>query len=160
MARAGAPAHRAKAAMILVHGRGASAESMLSLADVLAQPDFAYLAPQAARGTWYPQSFLAPLEDNQPWLSSALQTVADAVRSLEQEGFPAERVALLGFSQGGCLTLGICRAQCTAWRGRGPERGIDRARGHATRLCGFARRDADVSGMQRHRWAHSARTRG
>jgi predicted esterase len=105
VARGGAPAHRAKAAMILVHGRGASAESMLSLADVLAQPDFAYLAPQAARNTWYPHSFLAPLEDNEPWLSSALQTVADAVRSLEQEGFPAQRVALLGFSQGGCLTL-------------------------------------------------------
>ena len=63
---------RAKAAMILVHGRGASAESMLSLADVLAQPDFAYLAPQAAGGTWYPYSFLAPLEDNEPWLTSAL----------------------------------------------------------------------------------------
>jgi predicted esterase len=78
---------------------------MLSLADVLAQPDFLYLAPQAARGTWYPHSFLAPLEANEPWLSSALQAVADAVRSLEQEGFPPERVALLGFSQGGCLTL-------------------------------------------------------
>jgi len=105
MARAGAPAHRAKAAMILVHGRGASAESMLSLADVFAQPDFAYLAPQAGRNTWYPYSFLAPLEDNEPWLTSALQVIADALRGLEQEGFPAERVALLGFSQGGCLAL-------------------------------------------------------
>ena len=80
MVRAGAPAHRAKAAMILVHGRGSSAESMLSLADVLAQPDFAYLAPQAARGTWYPYSFLAPLEDNEPWLTSALQMIGDALR--------------------------------------------------------------------------------
>jgi predicted esterase len=105
MARAGAPAHRAKAAMILVHGRGASAESMLSLADVLAQPDFLYLAPQAARNTWYPFSFLAPLEDNEPWLSSALQVIGDAFRDLAQDGFPAERVALLGFSQGGCLAL-------------------------------------------------------
>jgi predicted esterase len=105
MVRAGAPAHRATAAMILVHGRGASAESMLSLADVLAQPDFAYLAPQAARGTWYPYSFLAPLDDNEPWLTSALQVIDDALRNLELEGFAAERVALLGFSQGGCLTL-------------------------------------------------------
>ena len=105
MMRAGAPAHRARAAMILVHGRGASAESMLSLAEVLAQPDFAYLAPQAARGTWYPYSFLAPLEDNEPWLTSALQVIGDAFGNLTQDGFPAERVALLGFSQGGCLAL-------------------------------------------------------
>jgi predicted esterase len=103
--RAGAPAHRARAAMILVHGRGASAENMLSFAEVLAQPDFAYLAPQAARGTWYPYSFLAPLADNEPWLSSALQAIADAFSTLEQEGFAAERIALLGFSQGGCLAL-------------------------------------------------------
>src|SRR3979409_1982596 len=102
MVRAGGPTHRARAAMILVHGRGASAENMLSLADVLAQPDFAYLAPQAARGTWYPYSFLAPLEDNEPFLSSALQTIADAVRALEQEGFAAHRMAILGFAHAGC----------------------------------------------------------
>jgi phospholipase/carboxylesterase len=103
--RTGAPPHRAKAAMILLHGRGASAEGMLSLADALAQPDIAYLAPQAARGTWYPYSFLAPLADNEPWLSSALQVIADVLRSLAAEGFPPERVGLLGFSQGGCLAL-------------------------------------------------------
>lgn len=103
--RAGAPAQRAKAAVILVHGRGASAESMLSLAEVFAQPDLAYLAPQAARSTWYPYSFLAPLEDNEPWLSSGLQVIGDALHGLASEGFPPERVALLGFSQGGCLTL-------------------------------------------------------
>ena len=103
--RAGAPPHRAKAAMILLHGRGASAEGMLALADALAQPDIAFLSPQAARGTWYPYSFLSPLADNEPWLSSALQVIADILRGLEAEGFPAERVALLGFSQGGCLTL-------------------------------------------------------
>jgi predicted esterase len=91
--------------MILLHGRGASAEGMLSLADALAQPDIAYLAPQAARGTWYPYSFLAPLADNEPWLSSALQVIADVLRSLAAEGFPPERVGLLGFSQGGCLAL-------------------------------------------------------
>jgi predicted esterase len=91
--------------MILLHGRGASAEGMLSLADALAQPDIAYLAPQAAHGTWYPHSFLAPLADNEPWLSSALQVISDVLRSLAAEGFPPERVGLLGFSQGGCLAL-------------------------------------------------------
>lgn len=105
MLRAGAPLQRAKAAMILLHGRGASADSMLSLAEVFAQPEFTYLAPQAARSTWYPYSFLAPLADNEPWLSSALQVIADALRTLAEEGLPAERVALLGFSQGGCLML-------------------------------------------------------
>jgi phospholipase/carboxylesterase len=91
--------------MILLHGRGASAAGMLSLADAFAQPDIAYLAPQAARGTWYPFSFLAPLADNEPWLSSALQMIADVLQGLEAEGLPPERVALLGFSQGGCLAL-------------------------------------------------------
>lgn len=103
--RAGAPLDRAKAAMVLLHGRGATAESMLALADVFGEPDIAYLAPQAVRNTWYPRSFLAPLQENEPWLSSALAVIGDTLRGLETEGFPAERVVLLGFSQGGCLTL-------------------------------------------------------
>lgn len=103
--RAGAPLTRAKAAMVLLHGRGASADGMLSLAEAFAQPDIAYLAPQAARNTWYPYSFLAPIADNEPWLTSALQAIGDVMAELEREGFPPERVALLGFSQGGCLTL-------------------------------------------------------
>jgi predicted esterase len=91
--------------MILVHGRGATAESILQLARELDRPDFAYLAPQAAGHTWYPHSFLAPIEENQPWLSSALGLLASAVERVLGAGIPAERLLLLGFSQGACLTL-------------------------------------------------------
>jgi len=105
VAHAGAPLARAKAAAIMLHGRGASADGILSLAELLAQPDLAYLSPQAARRSWYPHSFLAPLADNEPWLSSALQVVGDLMDGLAQRGFPPGRVLLLGFSQGGCLAL-------------------------------------------------------
>jgi predicted esterase len=105
VAEAGAPLHRAKAAVILVHGRGATAESILTLADEFAQPDVAYLAPQAAGNTWYPYSFLAPTEQNEPGLSSGLQAIRDVRGRIEQAGLPAERTVLLGFSQGACLAL-------------------------------------------------------
>lgn len=103
--QSGAPLTRAKGAVIMLHGRGASAENILSLADVFAQPDFAYFAPQAAGHTWYPHSFLAPLEANEPYLSSALAAIGDVFDRLAAENFPAHRVALLGFSQGACLSL-------------------------------------------------------
>jgi predicted esterase len=99
----GAPLDRARAAVVLIHGRGASAESILGLADELAQPDVTYVAPQAAGSTWYPYSFLAPLDRNEPWLSSALGLVGGIVAHLEGEGVPAERIVLAGFSQGACL---------------------------------------------------------
>lgn len=102
-AMAGAPLSRAKAAMIMLHGRGASAENILSLSDVFAQPDVAYLAPQAPGYAWYPQSFLAPITANEPYLSNALALVGDLVTRLGALGFPPEKVILLGFSQGGCL---------------------------------------------------------
>jgi phospholipase/carboxylesterase len=100
---AGLPLDRARAAMILVHGRGASAESILELTSVLDHPAFAYLAPQAAGGTWYPNSFLAPIASNEPGISSGLATIRAIVSSVEAAGIPAERTILLGFSQGGCL---------------------------------------------------------
>jgi predicted esterase len=100
---AGLPLEAAKAAMILAHGRGASAASILELAGALAHPDFAYLAPQAANYTWYPYSFLAPIKSNEPWLSSALEVIAGLLERVEQAGIPAERVLLAGFSQGACL---------------------------------------------------------
>lgn len=102
---AGEPVSRARAAMLMVHGRGASAEDILTLADQLAQPGFAYLAPQAAENTWYPNRFLVPLAENEPWLSSALAFVGDVLAEIINAGISHERIMLLGFSQGACLTL-------------------------------------------------------
>jgi phospholipase/carboxylesterase len=101
----GAPLTRAKAAMIMLHGRGATAESMMALADVLAQPDVAYLAPQAAGHSWYPNPFTAPIKRNEPWLTSALQVIESVLGRLGKADFLSDRVVLLGFSQGACLTL-------------------------------------------------------
>jgi phospholipase/carboxylesterase len=102
---AGEPLERARAAMVMVHGRGATAESILELAFELKQPGFAYLAPQAAQNTWYPQSFLAPISSNEPWLSSALTLLGTVIQRIEEGGIPPEHTMLLGFSQGACLAL-------------------------------------------------------
>jgi len=93
----------ATSALILVHGRGATAESILELAGYLPHPDMAYLAPQAAGNTWYPYSFLMPTEQNEPYLSSALARLVGLLAEVEQAGIPAGRVVLAGFSQGACL---------------------------------------------------------
>ena len=102
---AGVPLNQARAAMILIHGRGAAAESILSLANNFDADGFAYLAPQAAGNTWYPYRFLEPIERNEPWLSSALHIIADLIARVIDAGLPAERLVLLGFSQGACLML-------------------------------------------------------
>jgi len=102
---AGEPLARARAAMLMVHGRGATAESILTLAQELAQPGFAYAAPQAANNTWYPQSFLAPIERNEPGLSSGLSAIAEVLAQLSAAGISPGRTLLLGFSQGACLSL-------------------------------------------------------
>ena len=96
---------RAQAAMVLVHGRGATAHSMLSLAGELAHAEFVYLAPQAAGNTWYPNRFLAPIVSNEPYLSSGLAALGQALERLAEAGIAPERTVWLGFSQGGCLTL-------------------------------------------------------
>lgn len=101
LARAGALAD-AVGAVVLVHGRGATPESILALADALGRRDWAHVAPRAAGGSWYPNSFLAPIEANEPWLSSAVRAVTAAVQSTGQ---PQERVVLGGFSQGACLAV-------------------------------------------------------
>jgi predicted esterase len=99
----GAPLNEAKGALILVHGRGATADSMMPLADAFGRDDIAYLAPQAADNTWYPYTFMAPMEINEPGLSSALSVIGGLVEQLGQAGLSPERVGILGFSQGACL---------------------------------------------------------
>ncbi len=101
----GAPLDRAKGAVVMLHGRGASAAGILTLADEFVQPDLTYLAPQAAGSAWYPYSFLAPLDQNEPWLSSALGAVRRLLGAVADGGVPLEKTVLLGFSQGACLAL-------------------------------------------------------
>jgi predicted esterase len=100
--RAGLPLEEAGAALILIHGRGASAYDIMSLGSLMAHERLAYLAPEAANHVWYPQSFLAPLEQNEPYLTSALRSVADVV-ALAEAVLPPEKIILAGFSQGACL---------------------------------------------------------
>ncbi|HEX6588078.1 MAG TPA: dienelactone hydrolase family protein [Longimicrobiales bacterium] len=103
--RHGAALESAAAAMVMLHGRGANARDILGLAHVIDRPQLAYVAPDAARSTWYPYSFMAPIGQNEPWLSSALEFVGQVVAMVGAAGIPAERTLILGFSQGACLTL-------------------------------------------------------
>ena len=97
-----APANKV---LILLHGRGGSAEDILSLSSHLNVKDYSLLAPQATNNTWYPYSFLSPPSQNQPWLSSALQLIRELVDELISKGVPTENIYFAGFSQGACLTL-------------------------------------------------------
>ncbi|OLB97134.1 MAG: phospholipase [Actinobacteria bacterium 13_2_20CM_2_66_6] len=101
---AGEPLASARAAMILLHGRGATAEDIMTIASEVRQPGWSYFAPQAAGNAWYPNPFTAPLESNEPYLSAATDMVSRLVEQVE-DMVPAQRIVLLGFSQGGCLTL-------------------------------------------------------
>ncbi|HEU0015913.1 MAG TPA: dienelactone hydrolase family protein [Longimicrobium sp.] len=105
VATAGAPLQAAKGAVVMVHGRGASPESILTLVPALDRPDFAYLAPAAAGGTWYPNGFMAPIPSNEPGISSGMRAIADVLATVQTAGIPAERTMLLGFSQGACLSV-------------------------------------------------------
>ncbi len=110
----GAPLAQARSALIMIHGRGSTATNILGLAAEFSQPEWAYLAPQAVGNTWYPYSFLLPLERNEPHLTSALATVGRTFDQAIAAGVPAERIVLLGFSQGACLAL--------EWAARNPRR--------------------------------------
>ena len=103
--QAGADLSAAKGAMILLHGRGANATDILSLAELFERSDIAYLAPEAAGNNWWPHAFLAALARNEPYRSSALGVVTGLLARLREEGVPAECVVLAGFSQGACLAL-------------------------------------------------------
>ncbi len=102
--QAGEPLASARAAMLLVHGRGASAGDIMTIAGELQHPGFAYIAPEAADHAWYPKPFTAPFESNEPYLSSAL-SLLETLMARIGEHVPPERTILLGFSQGACLTL-------------------------------------------------------
>jgi predicted esterase len=93
----------AKGALILLHGRGGSAEDILSLVDQLDLDEVRFLAPQASEHTWYPNSFLAPIESNEPWLSSAMELLESVIGHCLRNGLSKRRIAIAGFSQGACL---------------------------------------------------------
>lgn len=99
----GAPLKEARGAMVMLHGRGATAESILTLVPALGVSDFTYLAPQAGGNSWWPQSFLAPIRSNEPGISSAMVAVEGVLARIAAGGVPPERTVLLGFSQGACL---------------------------------------------------------
>jgi len=100
----GAKLEEATAAIILLHGRGASADDILSLSTYFDYPGLTYLAPQAEGYTWYPNRFIFPIEQNEPYLSSALDLVDGLVKHVEQAGIPTDKIFIGGFSQGACLS--------------------------------------------------------
>ncbi|HKC20862.1 MAG TPA: alpha/beta hydrolase [Candidatus Dormibacteraeota bacterium] len=107
MLQGGEPLNSARAAMILLHGRGATAEDIMTIAAEVHAPGWIYFAPQAAGGAWYPNPFTAPIESNEPYLSTALEMVSNLVGRIEPR-VPGQRIVLLGFSQGACLALEWC----------------------------------------------------
>jgi predicted esterase len=99
----GADPQKADGAIIMIHGRGATAESIVTLAHEFDAENFHFAAPQASGNTWYPYSFMAPSKNNQPGLSSGLQAIFNIVSDLESKGIPKKKIIILGFSQGACL---------------------------------------------------------
>jgi phospholipase/carboxylesterase len=104
-------------ALILVHGRGGSAEDILSLANYLPVNDFALFAPQATNNTWYPFSFLVEPKENEPWLSGALAVLKEVVADVQATGITTDNIYFLGFSQGACLTLEFVTRNATKYGG-------------------------------------------
>ncbi|WP_118195078.1 alpha/beta hydrolase [Albibacterium indicum] len=102
---AGVELNKAQKTLIMIHGRGGSAEDILSLSQHLNVEDYTLLAPQATNHTWYPHSFIAPAEQNEPWLSSAIETIDLTVDTAIRAGIEAKNIFFFGFSQGACLTL-------------------------------------------------------
>jgi len=103
--KAGKPFNETDKAIVMIHGRGGTAEDIISLQRFLKVEDMAIYAPQATNNSWYPYSFMAPEQDNQPALDSAIATIEDAVKEIKANGIKEEQIYFLGFSQGACLTL-------------------------------------------------------
>ena len=107
----------AEKVLVMLHGRGATAEDILSLAEYLKVSEFTLLAPQATGNTWYPNSFLAPPYTNEPWLSSAISLIDDITDDINDNGIPDSNIFYLGFSQGACLTLEYVTRNATRYGG-------------------------------------------
>jgi predicted esterase len=105
LVRSGPPPLSARRTVLFVHGRGGAADDVLGIASAIGLDDVAYVAPEADGRTWYPMSFLAPIDQNEPRLSASLQTIARVLGDLAAQHVSADRIALLGFSQGACLSL-------------------------------------------------------
>jgi predicted esterase len=103
--RFGPPPAQARIGAILIHGRGASADDILGIAPALATTDVSYVAPQAAGNTWYPYSFLVPIPQNEPGITSGLAVIERLIAAFGEDGVPPNRIAIMGFSQGACLAL-------------------------------------------------------
>jgi phospholipase/carboxylesterase len=114
---AGKPLSQGNRVLILLHGRGATAEDIIGLATELNVADFTLLAPQATNYTWYPYSFLAPVKQNEPWLSSAIQLLSDLVEEINNAGIKSADIYFTGFSQGACLTLEFVARHARLWGG-------------------------------------------
>jgi phospholipase/carboxylesterase len=114
---AGKQLNKESRVLIMLHGRGGSAQDILSLSEHLAVNEFTLLAPQATDNTWYPYSFLAPVSQNEPWLSSALNLLKNLLDDLLALGVPHENIYFLGFSQGACLTLEFVTRHATKYGG-------------------------------------------
>jgi phospholipase/carboxylesterase len=114
---AGVKLENAPKALIMIHGRGGTAQDILSLANHLKVKDFALLAPQAANNSWYPYSFMAPVSQNEPWLGSALSLIKETVIEVIATGISEENIYFCGFSQGACLTLEFVAQNATKYGG-------------------------------------------
>lgn len=114
---AGKALNEAKKALIMLHGRGAGAEDILSMSSYLSVKDYALIAPQATDNTWYPYSFLIPPFQNEPKLSSALSLIKDIADDIKNKGISAENICFMGFSQGACLALEFVARNATRYGG-------------------------------------------
>lgn len=113
----GKPLEESKGVMIMVHGRGGTAENILTLASEFNRPDFHYIAPQAPENSWYPYSFLAPIQKNEPGITSGINLISDIAKSIQEKGIGKEKIFFLGFSQGACLTLEFAARNAQRWGG-------------------------------------------
>ncbi len=114
---AGTPAAQAKGALVMLHGRGGHAANIISLARELDAEGLAIYAPEATNNSWYPYSFMAPENQNQPALNSALEVIDQLVAKIKADGIPANRIYFMGFSQGACLTLEYIARHAQAFGG-------------------------------------------